>query len=219
MDEMEYEQYLERSGISANKVYILKVLAAREETLEDFLNRLLELREITKEAKIESDKSFILSTIHSSKGLEYDDVYLIDVCDGVFPANSLDKHDEESVKVYEEERRLFYVGMTRAKENLNIFRCQDEYSSFLSEAGANKKTTKAVPKQIYRREKYDLPNNTTPSSVNIGDKVIHSSFGEGTIISIDMEDSNIFRVRFENDGKVRMFSLSSAFAGHLRLLE
>ena len=64
----------------------------------------------------------ILSTIHSSKGLEYDRVYLLDMLDGVLPSipeGGLNSPEDRAE--YEEERRLFYVAMTRAKDELFLF--------------------------------------------------------------------------------------------------
>ena len=61
--------------------------------------------------------NLILSTIHKSKGLEYDDVFLIDLVKGEFPM-ILDYKNKD--KTLEEERRMFYVAMTRAKENLHL---------------------------------------------------------------------------------------------------
>ena len=103
-------------------------MAANEKTPEDFLNRLDELAMIIKNKKNNYDCKFTLSTIHSSKGLEYDTVYIMDVKDGVFPekvvANRKKATDEE-IKTYEEERRLYYVAVTRAKNQLCIFDFKD----------------------------------------------------------------------------------------------
>ena len=66
--------------------------------------------------------------MHSSKGLEYERVYLMDVKDGIFPENVIvnrKKAAQEELKLYEEERRLFYVGVTRAKNNLCVFTFKD----------------------------------------------------------------------------------------------
>lgn len=62
--------------------------------------------------------------MHASKGLEYDTVYLLDVVDGILPEKvltSMNTASKEEIGAYEEERRLFYVGVTRAKNQLNIF--------------------------------------------------------------------------------------------------
>ena len=62
------------------------------------------------------DSNVSLSTIHSSKGLEFDRVILIDVFNGILPSIRNDKEQDEE----EEEVRLFYVGATRAKHKLDI---------------------------------------------------------------------------------------------------
>lgn len=125
---MGYSAYLERAKIKDGKISILQALAANEKTPEDFLNRLDELAMIIKNKKNNYDCKFTLSTIHSSKGLEYDTVYIMDVKDGVFPekvvANRKKATDEE-IKTYEEERRLYYVAVTRAKNQLCIFDFKD----------------------------------------------------------------------------------------------
>lgn len=125
---MGYSAYLERAKIKDGKISILQALAANEKTPEDFLNRLDELAMIIKNKKNNYDCKFTLSTIHSSKGLEYDTVYIMDVKDGVFPekvvANRKNATDEE-IKTYEEERRLYYVAVTRAKNQLCIFDFKD----------------------------------------------------------------------------------------------
>lgn len=62
-----------------------------------------------------------LSTIHSAKGLEFDRVYIIDLVDGDFPStNSIENYNKGDIKLLEEERRLFYVGMSRAKTHLSL---------------------------------------------------------------------------------------------------
>lgn len=68
-----------------------------------------------------SESSVYLSTIHSSKGLEFDSVYLIDLVDGEFPSDySKELAPTGQKEALEEERRLFYVGMTRAKSKLTL---------------------------------------------------------------------------------------------------
>ena len=122
---MGYGEYMERSGLSDKKVFIMKMIAGKEDTLDGFLNRMEELKDIIQNKEKAEDSLFILSTIHGSKGLEYDDVYLIDVQDGIFPEEvpqNLKRMEKEELEVYEEERRLFYVGVTRAKNNLYLFR-------------------------------------------------------------------------------------------------
>jgi DNA helicase-2/ATP-dependent DNA helicase PcrA len=115
--------------ISGGKIQILEAIAEGEPTVHRLLERLQELSTIIREKKYSNDCNFILSTIHSSKGLEYDTVYLIDAKDGVFPEKVITDRktaSQDELMQYEEERRLYYVAVTRAKNNLNIFSFKNE---------------------------------------------------------------------------------------------
>ena len=133
---MGYREYMERSEIKDTKLDILRILADQEDSPRHLVDRLEELRQVLKEKSSERDCPFILSTIHASKGLEYDSVYLLDVIDGVLPAQipkDLKKADKAELEAYEEERRLFYVGITRAKNQLYVFTMKTQHSSFCDE--------------------------------------------------------------------------------------
>ncbi len=100
----------------------LAVFARQFSSVADFLTQLALLTNIEAEEQKPSgrgnqdDEQLKLSTIHQAKGLEFDVVFLIMLCDGLFPsARSLDAAEGE-----EEERRLFYVGITRAKDQLYL---------------------------------------------------------------------------------------------------
>lgn len=121
---MGYQEYLERCGLKADKIEILQILGSREDSMAGLLQRLRELQDILTRKETDYSCNFILSTIHASKGLEYDTVYLMDVTDGILPAQMLknpEKVSREERENYEEERRLFYVGATRAKSELYVF--------------------------------------------------------------------------------------------------
>ena len=87
-------------------------------TVKDLEDKFKELNSLQREAS-QAQSNITLSTIHGSKGLEYDNVYLIDLIDEEFPS-SYSMGDREDIGVLEEERRLFYVAVTRAKENLSL---------------------------------------------------------------------------------------------------
>jgi len=144
--QMGYNNYLERQKISESKIMILRSLSYQEASPVSLLERLKELQETLRSKHSDQDSDFILSTIHSSKGLEYDTVYLIDAIDGVFPQEVPDiawksdaikraasGDDLRELEVFEEERRLFYVGITRAKNDLYIFEYKNEDMTFLNE--------------------------------------------------------------------------------------
>ena len=93
------------------KYRILSAIAGDVRDLDVFYKRLDELKDIVAAGSSSRTAGIILSTIHASKGLEYDQVILVDSYDGILPAKDGD---------LEEERRLFYVAVTRAKSNLFI---------------------------------------------------------------------------------------------------
>lgn len=82
------------------------------------------------------EQAVTLSTIHYAKGKEYDTVYMIDVFDGIFPSR-YESIDNEGLllsdPMYQEERRLFYVAMTRAKNQLYLFSWPGRKSTFVRE--------------------------------------------------------------------------------------
>lgn len=132
---MGYQDYLKKMGMNANKLETVKLIGSRVESPEKLLERLEELRTIIQEKVSDKDCPFILSTMHASKGLEYDTVYLLDVMDGILPEKVLVNPrtaSKEELETYEEERRLFYVGVTRAKNQLNVF-TTNKPSKFCSE--------------------------------------------------------------------------------------
>ncbi len=121
---MGYGEYIEKMHMKPNKAHILESIAKNEPNPVRLLERLDELADIIKNKSFDSEAKIILSTIHSSKGLEYDRVFLLDVKDGVFPEEVIRDPKRAlpaDIKAYEEERRLFYVGATRAKNMLCIF--------------------------------------------------------------------------------------------------
>ena len=132
---MGYQDYLKKMGMNVNKLETVKLIGSRVESPEKLLERLEELRTIIQEKVSDKDCPFILSTLHASKGLEYDTVYLLDVMDGILPEKVLANPrtaSKEELETYEEERRLFYVGVTRAKNQLNVF-TTNKPSKFCSE--------------------------------------------------------------------------------------
>ena len=130
--ELRYKDYVEQQQLDGNKFEILTLLAEREADLNTLVARLDYLRMLISAPPEPSSEGLILSTVHSSKGLEYETVYLLDVLDGILPAVTEPKGPEEERR-YQEERRLFYVAMTRAKDHLYLFSCLDRSSAFIRE--------------------------------------------------------------------------------------
>ena len=224
-----YGDYLERNNIDANKLYILKQLAYNEHSLSSFLARLEYLQNMLKNPPRNQDCKFILSTIHSSKGLEYDQVYLMDVCDGVFPGNVVvSSHaTPQERKAFEEERRLFYVGMTRAKNDLNIFKVSSELSSFIREITATvpakeSKTAISQKAAVKKSVPYSASQKTVLKSdfdLVIGERVVQIKYGPGVVDDVEYDsEGNIQRFTVEFDsGEEKAFIFPIAFKMGMRL--
>lgn len=124
---LQYQDYLKENSIKTdsydnlnNILYYMKLIGDSCQDLNDFINRLKSIDYLCKNSN-NNNKSLTLSTIHSSKGLEFDKVYIIDLIEGEFPNNSsIESFNKGEADLLEEERRLFYVGMTRAKNHLTL---------------------------------------------------------------------------------------------------
>ncbi|MCQ2427299.1 MAG: ATP-dependent helicase [Clostridia bacterium] len=183
-----YKSSLERQKIFSSKPDILLAIARHEQTVGAFLWRLEELERIVKKKASEpSDgKLFTLSTVHMAKGLEYEDVWLMDVTDDVIPGHSVLRdylHNSESRAVYEEERRIFYVAVTRAKKRLFILSPRDAGAKFANELRECRlKVITAAKDSSVTGENAALPGNTVSgSALKLGMRVRHIRFGEGTV--------------------------------------
>lgn len=168
-----YGYYVDTSKLDAGKFDTLILLGKGQASPRDLLNRLAQLQQII-QSHGTSSAPFILSTIHSSKGLEYDQVYLLDVFDGILPAKAFpDRNSEEEVREYEEARRLYYVAMTRAKNQLHLFSCGTNESSFTREA------RQALPVEVHKEESiFSVLENSF-----VGKSYAHRENGTGKVIA------------------------------------
>ena len=181
---MGYGGYVLKDSGDKERMYLLAILAAREKNAESFLQRLRELENISTENRT-ADSKLILSTIHSSKGLEYDRVIIIDALDGILPSVPCSgRLDDEQRKTLEEERRLFYVAATRAKNELILMTYPRQGACTFIE-------------QFFEKPKRSLGGLTRPAASQKtlwaakdyfpGVQVEHSVFGQGTIAEMKGE--------------------------------
>ncbi|MBQ7658383.1 MAG: ATP-dependent helicase, partial [Butyrivibrio sp.] len=233
---MGYGEYLSDNNMDTGKLFILECLAKNEPTIEGFLDRLDVLRQTLTEERPNYRSKLILSTIHSSKGLEYDTVYLMDVINGVLPGKVINfkKATPKEKQDYEEERRIFYVGMTRAKDNLHILKYSDSPSIFVSEINKTKekpesekkKTKKKAsnvllkPTPLLKKKKAVSDERDVPEHLIIGERISQVRYGEGTIIDVRWDDDDIptkFTVQFDS-GTERIFMYPFAFTTGMKVI-
>ena len=236
--ELGYGDYLERAGLGDGRLYVLRILARNEDSPRHLLERLARLQKIIKEKENDPTCNFILSTIHASKGLEYDSVYLMDVIDGIFPecaprevkaSKDTKSEKDRTLETYEEERRLFYVGVTRAKERLFLFTVNQKsvfvkelmQGAFQAPPGQSRHKTdipvsavKAVCGGLWKGKARELsPGETLErfrEALGEGLIVIHKKFGEGVITEMD---ENWVVIRFQE--RERRFELKTLFQSGL----
>jgi DNA helicase-2/ATP-dependent DNA helicase PcrA len=216
-----YEDYLRKNHLDGGKIEILSILAKQEPDIQRFLDRLVELeRLIQKGFYSKANNAVILSTIHSSKGLEYDSVYMVDVYDGRFPSSrpNIFSRSKDNADGEQEERRLFYVGITRAKNKLSLFGIKGRESTFIDQLFPEQKMLREQ-EEVERRKKIRLEQEAKrrthfenysqvvvrqtqpylsqqecPKAV-VGMKLLHEDYGELTIIEVDNRvDKTIIRV-------------------------
>ena len=214
-----YGAYLERMSLGRGKLDLLEFLAARENSMEALFLRMQSLQTSIREKEYDPACHFILSTIHGSKGLEYDRVILMDVGDGVFPASVPSKgkrgsEGKEELAAYEEERRIFYVGITRARNELTILKLP-QGSEFAKELLPPKHTTvRTAKKTAGKGGRNPEKIREFCEKVQQGQKrVIHSRYGCGDILVLD-EKKNRVMVQFD-DGMQKKLDLAIAVGSGL----
>lgn len=198
-----YNEWLTRQGGDMFRLSILEMLAQGHKTPQAFVEHMEGpggLKEIIARGG-KGDTGCILSTIHSSKGLEYDNVILADVFDKILPSPDAIQEEKDGgpAPTMEEERRIFYVGATRAKKTLRIVTCDGLPSRFADdllgkESPAEKDKHKA-PEQLspWLRDaglKTSIslnPQGAAGTAVVFkrGDRVRHRQFGTATVQKAD----------------------------------
>ena len=194
-----------------------------EADLNDFLNEISLMTDID---NYNSDTdAVVMMTVHSAKGLEFNNVFLVGMEENIFPSELSASEGEQGI---EEERRLAYVAITRAKEKLYITSSQTRLlfgmtrynnpSRFVSEIPAdllepseeNKKTAERkkqiheyTPKQPkskpmdYGFSGVSKPKAASGTVYKVGDTVIHKAFGEGVVLSVTpMSNDQLLEIAF-----------------------
>jgi DNA helicase-2/ATP-dependent DNA helicase PcrA len=179
--------------------------------LEEFLQQ---ISLYTEQDGLREEESLItLMTLHNAKGLEYDTVFIVGCEDGAFPhMRALEEGGEE------EERRLCYVGITRARKRLYLTWARERRLFGRAERNLPSRFTDELPAELTERHSSapgaaaGLGWETSPEAaapiepgatleLRTGDDVVHASFGEGVVTAV--EPGGIVVVRFSGDGAER----------------
>ena len=206
-------------------------LETDEPSLSDFLEQIALVSDI--DALENDDDKVVLMTIHSAKGLEFNNVYLVGLEEGIFPGNQSIYGGKEEI---EEERRLAYVAITRARKKLtatNTFMRmlfgstnRNMPSRFLNEIPEEFCETKGyVKKEIPNSFSFDKPKSeysfnssflktnkpqTVPKSsvtYSVGQEVQHKTFGKGMIISVTpVGGDTMLEIVFDNVGTKKLMA-------------
>jgi DNA helicase-2/ATP-dependent DNA helicase PcrA len=186
-----------------------------EPTLSSFLQ---EVSLYSDQDTIRGESSLVtLMTLHNAKGLEYRAVYLIGMEEGIFPHSR--SIEEQGV---EEERRLAYVGMTRAMERLTLMHASSRMLYGGRSYNLPSRFLDELPEQHIERErlrpsswsdygtstKSQIPTVANVPSLSTGDSVKHGTLGEGVVLR--MEAGGVVVVRFAGDGSERRLMLDYA---------
>ncbi len=219
-----------RSAESAKRNALLAI-ASRHRDRTDFHRRLKELEGEVRRGSV-SENGIVLSTIHSSKGLEFDRVILCDCKVGVLPSlPNVRGLCPKDMAEREEDRRLFYVGVTRAKSELEIVTWDREFGApvgdwefpdafFGTEKRKNgaKSASKTALNNTFgtkTRGKTALFGSVFPTEDDIsllkeqypaGTEIIHKTFGEGEIISHEGSFAEIKFRRFPTPKKLELMT-------------
>ncbi|AIY06500.1 UvrD/REP helicase [Planococcus sp. PAMC 21323] len=218
--EMGYDQMLasraEKFGMKMT--YLAQILTTLEQIAEPldsmtaFAKRLKQLEQVTQQAKKEkTDDMLTLSTFHSSKGLEFERVYMIDLVEGVIPTED----DAETPDLLEEARRLFYVGMTRAKTHLELVSHGNE-SRFVGEVRKlivpEKRLATTQSDKAKTPIKVKVPDNPnaihTEEVLREGVRVRHRVFGAGKIVE---RDKDRISIQFAKERKDLMIDICISY--------
>jgi DNA helicase II / ATP-dependent DNA helicase PcrA len=218
MDALRAERTIEAQGRMENLQELVSAAqeyqaTAAEPSLSGFLQ---EISLYSDQDAIRGEQSLVtLMTLHNAKGLEFRAVFMIGLEEGIFP--HVRSIEEQGL---EEERRLAYVGMTRAKERLVLThasarslygsRSYNLPSRFLDELPDDKVERQRLKPASWSG--YGSPTGVAPRSdaptLSTGDSVRHETLGEGVVTA--MEAGGVVTVRFAADGTERRLMLDYA---------
>jgi DNA helicase-2/ATP-dependent DNA helicase PcrA len=217
LDTLEAERTIEAQGRMENLRELVGVAqeyqsSAPEPGLSNFLQEISLYSD--QDALRERESLVTLMTIHNAKGLEFKAVFIIGMEEGIFPHSR--SIEEQSL---EEERRLAYVGMTRAQELLTLthasarslygnrsYNLPSRFLDELPESGVERERLRPASWASYGAKSF-VPRDDVPE-LSTGDSVRHGTLGEGVVLRV--EPGGVVTVRFAQDGAERRLMLEYA---------
>jgi DNA helicase-2/ATP-dependent DNA helicase PcrA len=218
LDSLEAERTVEAQGRMENLQELVGVAREYQETADEpsLSSFLQEISLYSDQDSIRGESSLVtLMTLHNAKGLEFRAVFMIGLEEGIFPhARSI---EEQSL---EEERRLCYVGLTRARERLALLHASSRSLYGGRSYNVPSRFLDELPDEHVERERLApatwssrspapgvAPRSDVPS-LSTGDSVLHGTLGEGVVTRI--EAGGVVTVRFAGDGTERRLMLDYA---------
>jgi DNA helicase II / ATP-dependent DNA helicase PcrA len=221
-DALEAERTIEAQGRLENLQELVRVgreydAMAEQGSVGEFLQQIALIADV--DSLRDEEGLVTLMTLHNAKGLEFPIVFMIGMEDGIFPhSRALDEGD------LEEERRLAYVGLTRAMRDLTLTYARRRNSFGASSFGLRSRFIDEIPRELTDQEdKQAVGAGWAPGRVaswsnaaaataeahpdtagtvfRLGDDVVHAAFGEGVVTGT--EPGGIVVVRFAGDGSER----------------
>ncbi len=241
LDESGYETYLKSQGDEG--AMRLENIAELKSTMIEYSNSVAEptLSEFLAEISLYTDidkldeqtDKVVLMTVHSAKGLEFSNVFLIGMEEGIFPG----QRSLGSEADLEEERRLAYVAITRARKKLYITKASQRMLFGMTNRNLTSRFVKEIKKELIEKidatagiaSQQDNPIGTVgsiglaqqlskknsmskPQAKNnivftVGDRVKHSVFGEGTVLKVTpAANDNMLEIAFDKVGTKRVMA-------------
>jgi DNA helicase-2/ATP-dependent DNA helicase PcrA len=220
LDALEAERTIEARGRIENLQELVGVAREHRQTAEEpsLAGFLQDISLVSDQDTIRDDRGLVtLMTLHNAKGLEFRAVFMIGMEEGIFPHSR--SIEEQGV---EEERRLCYVGMTRARERLTLMHASSRMLRGMRDHNLPSRFLDELPDGHVERERlrpaswsnYGAPRKSQIApredvpDLSTGDSVRHSTLGEGVVVRI--EPGGLVTVRFADDGSERKLVLEYA---------
>ncbi len=241
LDVTGYQESLENKGDTESRSRLENIMELKSNivsyeeqseapSLSEFLEEMALYTDADKQD--ENDETVLLMTMHAAKGLEFPVVFLCGMEDGVFPGFRAEENDED----LEEERRLCYVAVTRAKQELYLTCAERRLMYGQTRYAHPSRFLREIPEELLdsncsatpRMNDMDTPSvggvnpsyrkpsglagGTAPAALfAAGDCVVHRAFGEGMVTSVKaMGGDQLLEIAFTQKGTKRLMAKSAA---------